>query len=48
MNKTIFIKRIDGKPSKPCQPFLGWRVSNFNEFLLLSRNTLRRKLAILV
>ena len=32
MNKTIFIKRLDGKPSRPCQPFLGWRVSNFNEF----------------
>lgn len=35
MNKTIFIKRIDGKSSRPCQPFLGWRVSNFNEFVIV-------------
>lgn len=35
MNKTIFIKRIDGKLSRPCQPFLGWRVRNFNEFITI-------------
>ena len=37
MNKTLFIKRADGdrrvRVGRPCQPFLGWRVSNFDEFL---------------
>ena len=35
MNKTIFIRRIDGKLSRPFHPFLGWRVSNFNEFVTI-------------
>ena len=34
MNKTLFIKRIDGKMDIPC-PFMGWRVSNFDEFVAI-------------
>ena len=34
MNKTLFIKRIDGKIDIP-QPFMGWRVSNFDEFVTI-------------
>ena len=34
MNKTLFIKRIDGKMNL-LQPFMGWRVSNFNEFVAI-------------
>ena len=37
MNKTLFIKRIDGdircRVGRPCHPFLGWRVSNYDEFV---------------
>lgn len=36
MNKTLFIKRLDGDirvmAGRPCQPFMGWRVSNYDEF----------------
>lgn len=35
MNKTIFIKRIDGKLCRPFNPFTGWKVSNFNEFVTI-------------
>ena len=39
MNKTLFIKRIDGdircRVGRPCQPFLGWRVSNYDEFVAI-------------
>lgn len=34
MNKTLFIKRIDGKMSI-LQPFMGWRVSNLDEFVAI-------------
>lgn len=34
MNKTLFIKRIDGKMDI-LQPFMGWRVSNYDEFVAI-------------